>query len=120
MATLQIDPNLPELTPAQGLTGWRREFCVELLGDGDARIFVRAVENSSFKAEELRRAILFHRLDSRFRDVEACVAAIRPDLDRLVDATRRVRPNKGNLFATVEYDHAAWEHVQQGLDRWGR
>jgi hypothetical protein len=120
MATLQVDPNLPEMTPAQSLTGWRREFCVELLGDGGARIFVRAVEKGSFKATELQRAILFHRLDSRFRDVEGCIAATRPDLDRLVDATRRVRPSRENLFATVEYDRVAWERVQQGLDRWGR
>jgi hypothetical protein len=120
MATLQVDPNLPEMTPAQSLTGWRREFCIELLGDGGARIFVRAVEKSSFKATELQRAILFHRLDSRFRDLEGCVKAMRADLDRLADATRRVRPTKDNLFATVEYDRAAWERVQQGVDRWGR
>ena len=50
MAVLQIDPILPELKPAQSLTGLRREFCVELLGDGIARVFVRAVETSSFKA----------------------------------------------------------------------
>jgi len=77
-------------------------------------------KKGSFKATELPRAILFHRLDSRFRDVEGCIAAIRPDLDRLVDATRRVRPNKENLVATVEYDHVAWERVQHVLDRWGR
>ena len=57
MASLQIDPNVPELTPAQGLTGWHREFCVELLGDGGARIFVRSVEQSSLKATELQRAV---------------------------------------------------------------
>lgn len=44
MATLQVDSNLPEITPAQSLPGWRRGFCVELLGDGGARVFVRAVE----------------------------------------------------------------------------
>jgi hypothetical protein len=41
MNTLQIEPNLPEITPAQSLAGWRREFCIELLGDAGARIFVR-------------------------------------------------------------------------------
>jgi hypothetical protein len=120
MATLQVDPNLTEITPAQSLTGWRREFCVELLGDGGARIFVRAVEKSSFKAAELQRAILFHRLDSRFRDLEGCVEAIRPDLDCLIDTARRTRPDKENLFASVEYDRAAWERVQQGIDRWAK
>lgn len=120
MATLQVDPELPDITPAQGLTGWRREFRIELLGDGGARIFVRAVEKSSFKAAELRRAILFHRLDSRFQDLDGCVEAIRPDLDRLVDTARRTRPDKDNLFASLEYDRAAWERVQQGIDRWAR
>jgi hypothetical protein len=120
MATLQADPKLPDITPAQSLTGWRREFCVELLGEGGARIFVRAVEKSSFKAAELQRATLFHRLDSRIRDLEACLEAIRPDLDRLVDTARRTRPEKDNLFASVEYDRAAWERVQHGIDRWAK
>jgi len=120
MAALKIDSNLPEITPAQSLTGWRREFCVKLLGDGSARIFVRAVERSSFKAAELQRAILFHRLDSRFRDLEGCVEAVRADLDRLVDAARRTRPDKENLFASAEYDRTAWERVQQGVDRWAK
>jgi len=31
MANLQIDANLPALTPVESLAGWRREFCVELL-----------------------------------------------------------------------------------------
>jgi len=120
MATLQIDPNLPEITPAQSLTGWRREFCIELLGDGGARIFVRTVEQSSFKATELQRAILFHRLDPRFTDLAGCVEAIQPDLRRLADTARRTRPDKENLFATVEYDRTAWERVQHGVDRWAR
>jgi hypothetical protein len=120
MATLQVDSNLPEITPAQSLTGWRREFCVELLGDGGARVFVRAVEKGAFKAAELQRAVLFHRLDSRFRDLEGCVEAIRPDLDHLVDAARRTRPDKENLFASVEYDRTAWERVQQGVNRWAK
>lgn len=120
MAALQLDPKLPDITPAQALTGWRREFCVELLGDGGARVFVRAVEKSSFKAAELQRAILFHRLDSRICDLEGCVEAIRSDLDRLIDTARRTRPDKENLFATLEYDRAAWERVQQGIDRWAK
>jgi hypothetical protein len=120
MANLQVDPNLPEITPTQSLTGRHREFCVELLGDGGARIFVRAVDKSSFKAAELQRAILFHRLDSRVRDLEGCVEAIRADLDRLIDTARRSRPDKENLFASLEYDRAAWERVQQGLDRWAK
>jgi hypothetical protein len=118
MSALHIDPSLPEVTPAQSLTGRHREFCVELLVDGGTRIFVRAVERSSFKAAELQHAILFHRLDSRFYDLEGCVAAIRADLDRLIDTARRTRPDKENLFASLEYDHAAWERVQQGIDRW--
>jgi hypothetical protein len=120
MPTLQIDPNLPEITPAQSLTGWRREFCIELLGDGAARIFVRSVEEGSFKATELQRAILFHRLDARFTDLAGCVEALQPDLERLTDTARRIRPDKENLFATVAYDRTAWERVQQGIDRWVR
>jgi hypothetical protein len=120
MATLQVDPKLPEISPQQSLTGWRRELCIELLGDGAARIFVRAVEQSSFKASELQRAVLFHRLDPRFTDLAACVEALRPDLERLADAARRTRSDKAHLFATVEYDRSAWECVQQGIDRWAR
>lgn len=104
MAPLHVDPKLPDITPVQSLTGWRREFCVELLGEGGARVFVYAVEKSSFKASELQRAILFHRLDSRVRDLEGCVQAIRPDLDRLIDTARRTRPDRANLFAALEYD----------------
>jgi hypothetical protein len=120
VATLQVDLTLPDITPTQGLAGWHREFCIELLGDGGARIFVRAVEKSSFKAVELQRPILFHRLDSRFRNLEGCVEAIRPDLDRLIDTARRTRPDKENLFTSVKYNHAAWERVQQGIDSWAK
>jgi hypothetical protein len=120
MATLQIDPNLPEITPAQSLTGWRREFCIELIGDGAARIFVRTVEESSFKAAELRRAILFHRLHPRFTDLAGCVEAMQLDLGRLAGTARRTRPDRENLFATVAYDRTAWERVQHGIDRWAR
>ena len=62
MATLHIEPTVPLLTPAASLTGWRREFCVELLGDAAARIFVRAVEEGSHRAAELKRGVLFRRL----------------------------------------------------------
>jgi hypothetical protein len=120
MTTLQIDPNLPEITSEQSLTGWRREFCIEMLGDGGARVFVRAVEESSLKATELQRAILFHRLDLRFTDLAGCVESIQADLRRLADTVRRTRPDKDNLFAKVEYDRTAWERVQHGVDRWAR
>ena len=120
MATLQIDSNLPELTPVQSLAGWRREFCVELLGDAGARVFVRKVEQSSFKASELQRATLFHRLPPRFADLAGCMDAISSDLGTLVETAKRTRPGKENLFAAVLYDRLVWERVQQGIDRWGR
>jgi hypothetical protein len=120
MAELQVDPNLPEITPDLSLIGWHREFCIELLGNGDARLFVRAVETSSFKASELQRAILFQRLDSRFTDRAACVEFIRTDLTSLADTARRSRPTKDNLFTTLEYDCDAWERVQSGVERWAR
>jgi hypothetical protein len=120
MATLQVDSILPEITPEQSLTGWRREFCVELLGDAGARIFVRTVAESSFKATELQRAILFHRLDPRFTDLADCIEALQSDLRRLAETARRIRPDKENLFARVEFDRSAWERVQHGVDRWGR
>jgi len=50
-----------------------------VLGEGTARIFVRAVEKSSFKAAELKRGVLFHRVDPRFTDLAGCVAAIQSD-----------------------------------------
>jgi hypothetical protein len=120
MATLQLEPELPVVTPAQSLYGWRREFCVELLGDGAARIHVRAVEKSSLKAAELQRGTLFHRLDSRFADLAGCVEAGRADLERLADTARRAPPAKANLYIALEYDRAAWERVQAALDRWAR
>jgi hypothetical protein len=120
MATFHIDPDVPPITPAQSLTGWHRELCVELLGDGAARVFVRAVEKGSFKATELQRGILFQRLDPRFSDLAGCVAAIHADLDRLVNAARRTPPTRDNLFATVEHDRTAWEQVQAAIDRWAR
>jgi hypothetical protein len=120
MAALQVDPQLPELTPAQSLTGLRREFCVELLGDGGARVFVRTVGASSFKAAQLQRAILFHRLDSRFTDLAGCVEAVRADLERLADTAKRTLPARENLFAAVEFEQSTWERVQLSVDRWGR
>jgi hypothetical protein len=33
MANLRVDPAVPELTPGQSLTGWRRELSVQLLGE---------------------------------------------------------------------------------------
>ncbi len=120
MTTLQIEPNLPDITPAQCLAGWRREFCIELLGDGGARVFVRVVEESSLKATELQRAILFHRLAPRFTDLAGCVEAIQPDLRRLVDTARRTRPDLDNLYAKVEYSRTTWERIQQGVDHWAR
>lgn len=120
MAQLHIQPELPTLTPVQSLTGWRREFCIELLGHGEARIFVRAVELSSFKALELKRAVLFQRIDPRFTDLAGCVAALRPDLERLADTAVRITPDKEHLFATVTFDGAAWDRVLRGLDHWTR
>ena len=120
MATIQVEPDLPPITPTQSLVGWHREFCVELLGEGSARIFVRAVEESSFKATELQRAILFQRLGARFTDVAGCVAFMQTDLEQLVDSAQRTRPEPDNLFVTVEYDRTAWERVQHGIDRWAR
>ena len=120
MANLRIEPDLPDISPAQSLAGWHREFCVELIEDMTARVFVRAVETGSFKATELQRAILFQRLGPRFTDLAGCVAAVRIDLERLVDTSRRESPESGNLYRAVEYDGRAWERVQHGLDRWGR
>jgi hypothetical protein len=120
MATFQIDPDLPPITPAQSLTGWHRELCVELLGDGAARVFVRAVERGSFKATELQRGILFQRIDPFFIDLAGCVAAVHANLERLVNSARRTLPTRDNLFTTLEYDRSAWEQVQAAIDRWAR
>jgi hypothetical protein len=120
MATLHIDPDMPEISAAQSLGGWRREFCIELAGSGAARVFVRAVQESSFKAAELQRAVLFQRLDARFTDLAGCAQALQGDLDLLADTARRTHPDKDNLFRSVEYDLGAWERVQRGIDRWVR
>ena len=94
--------------------------CIELLGDGVARVFVRTVETGSLKANEQKRAILFHRLDPRFTDLAGCSEAIQQDLQRLADSAQRTTPKQENLFSAVSYDHTAWSRVQQGLDRWIR
>jgi hypothetical protein len=120
MVNLQIELDLPEITPARSLAGWHREFCVQVLGDGAARVFVRAVGTVSSKAQELRHGILFQRLGPRFSDLAACIDAIRFDLERFVSTARRVEPVSANLFRVIEYDRAAWETVQHGIERWGR
>ena len=120
MTTLQIESELPLITPAQSLDGWHREFCVELHDEGKARVFVRDVEESSLKATELKRAILFQRLHAGFADLPEYMKAHQADLERLAESSRRPRPAKDNLFITVQYDRAAWERVQQSLDRWRR
>lgn len=121
MATLQIDiDSATPLSPEESLSGWRRELCVELLGDGAARIFVRAVEMPSSKAAELQRGILFHRVDPRLTGWSQCIDAVRPDLERLVDSARRTEATQANLYSAVSYDRSAWERVEQGIDRWSR
>jgi hypothetical protein len=109
MANLQIESDLPIVTPAQGLTGWHWEFCVELLEDQAARVFVRAVEKGSSKAAELRRAVLFCRLGSSFSDLAGCVASVRNELERLADTSRRLRPteSRGSPFSAAHLHGAA-------------
>jgi len=118
--TLHIDDNPATLTPEQTLTGWRREFCVELLGDGQARIFLRAVEAASLKASELHRGVLFHRVGSPFNDLAGCVAAARDPLERLARSAVRQQPSKDNLFAAVTFDRSAWDSVVDAVERWQR
>lgn len=117
---LQIDDIQPALTAEQTLTGWRREFCVELLGEGQARIFLRSVQVSSLKATELRRAILFYRVGSGFGDLPGCVEAARAPLERLARNAVREQPSKDNLFAAVTYDRSAWEAVVNAVEHWQR
>jgi hypothetical protein len=117
---LQIDEARPALTSEQTLTGWRREFCVELLGEGIARIFLRAVESPSLKATELRRAILFHRVGAVFDDLDGCVQAVREPLEHLARTAVRQQPSPDNLFAAVTFDRGAWDRVMNGLQRWQR
>jgi len=118
--TLQIDETPTTLTSEQTLTGWRREFCVELLGDGQARIFLRAVEVPSLKATELHRAVLFHRVSSAFADLKGCVAAAQQALEDLARTAVRQQPGQDNLFAPVSYDRAAWDRVVSDVESWQR
>ncbi len=117
---IQIDENPAALTAEQGLTGWRRELCVELQGEGQARVFLRAVATSSLKATELRRAVLFYRVASGFTDLAGCVAAAREPLERLARSAVRQQPSQDNLFAAVTYDRSAWDLVVTAVDRWQR
>lgn len=118
--TLHIDDHPTTLSSEQILTGWRREFCVELLGDGQARIFLRAVEAPSLKATELHRGVLFHRLGSNFNDLAGCVAAAREPLEQLAASAVRQQPSKDNLFAAVTYDRKAWDQVVNAVEQWQR
>ena len=117
---LQIDDTPATLTPAQTLTGWRRELCVELLGEGQARVFLRAVETASMKATELRRAVLFHRVGAGFADLPGCVAAAREPLEQLARSAVRQQPGKDNLFSAVTYDRGAWDRAVGIVDDWQR
>lgn len=118
--TLDIDDNTAPLTSAQTLTGWRRELCVELLGEGRARVFLRAVEAASLKATELQRGVLFHRVGSGFADLAGCVAAAQAPLEQLASTAQRQQPSQDNLFAAVTYDRRAWEGVVDAVDHWQR
>ncbi len=118
--TLEIDPNPATLTAEQTLTGWRRELCVELLGEGRARVFLRAVEAPSLKATELHRGVLFHRVGSAFTDLAGCVAAAQGPLQQLASTAQRQQPSPDNLFAAVVYDRRAWESVVDAVDHWQR
>lgn len=109
---------LPPLTAEQTLTGWRREFCVELLGEGRARIFLRALEAPSLKATELKRGVLFQRVGAAFADLGGCAAAAREPLERLAASALRLQPTQDNLFAAASYDRAAWEAVVAAVERW--
>lgn len=118
--SLNIEDQQISLTSEQTLTGWRREFCVELLGDGQARVFMRALEAPSLKATELKRGVLFHRVSSTFTDLTGCVAAAREPLERLAQSAVRQQPSKDNLFAAVTYDRNAWEGVVSVVEGWQR
>ncbi|MBL8276778.1 MAG: hypothetical protein JNL93_08780 [Pelomonas sp.] len=117
---LQIDDTPATLTPAQTLTGWHREFCVELLGDGQARIFLRVVETASLKATELHRGVLFHRVGAGFGDLPGCVEAAREPLEQLTRSAVRQQPSKDNLFAAITYDRSAWDRATSAVDGWQR
>ncbi|MFG6414264.1 hypothetical protein ACG02S_10165 [Roseateles sp. DC23W] len=117
---LHIDETHTPLSTEQSLMGWRREFCVELLGDGQARVFLRAVEAPSLKATDLHRGVLFHRVGAGFADMNGCVAAAREPLERLARTAVRQQPSKDNLFAAVTYDRGLWDQVTSAVDQWQR
>jgi len=117
---LQIDSQLPALTQDQALTGWRREFCIELLGAGQARIFTRLVAASSHKAAELQNGVLFHRVGAAFGDLSSFLTLAAEPMRQLVESATRQQPRRDNLFAAVVYDHRAWERVMDALDQWQR
>jgi hypothetical protein len=118
--TLHIDPTSPALTQDQALSGWRREFCIELLGSGEARIFVRLVNSPSLHARELHRGVLFHRVGASFADMQSFLAAAAHPLRQLVITAARQQPCQSNLFAAVTYDRRAWEQLVDVLERWQR
>jgi hypothetical protein len=117
---IQIDSLLPALTQVQALTGWRREFCVELLGEGRVRIFTRMVISWSRKAAELQRGMLFHPVGAGFHDLRSCVKVAAGALRDLVATAARQQPCQANLFSAVVYDRHAWERVTDALDQWQR
>lgn len=117
---LQIESQLPALTADLALTGWRREFCVDLLGDGRARIFTRTMVSPTHKMAELQHGVLFHRIGAGFQDLRSCVQAAAAPLRVLVASAVRQQPCRDNLFLAVTYDHRAWELVTEALDRWQR
>lgn len=118
--TLEIDDTPAPLTAEQTLTGWRRELCVELLGEGRARIFLRTVERPSLKATELHRGVLFVRVAHPFGDLAGCVAAAREPLERLAASAVTQQPSQENLFAAVTYGRAAWDDVVSAVENWQR
>ncbi|RZL37904.1 MAG: hypothetical protein EOP35_07260 [Rubrivivax sp.] len=118
--TLEIDEAPMVLTPEQSLTGWRRELCIELLGEGRARIFLRVVAEPSLTATELHRGLLFHRVGSMFADLPGWVAATRGLLEQLAGTAVRQQPSKDNLFAAVTFDRRIWESVVSAVEQWQR
>ena len=74
----------------------------------------------SSTADELRQAILFHRVGAAFDDLDGCVAALREPLEQLARAAVRQKPNKDNLFAAIAYDRGAWDRVVLGVENWQR
>lgn len=63
------------------------------------------------RANELRQAILFHRVGAGFDDLDGCVAVVREPLEQLAHTAVRQKPSKDNLFAAVTYDRNAWDRV---------